>query len=73
MQGTPEVSRAVNEGRAVVSCAYPGYIPAQVSALLPENTPRRDYVAKIVNGQLVELRPGLPEDILPEMLANPAS
>lgn len=63
------MARAVSEGRAVVSCAYPGYVPKQLMGQLPENTPRRDFVAKFVDGKLVELRAGMPEDVLPEMLA----
>jgi len=63
------IRNAAEQGQAVFACAYPGYIPADALKLLPRNYAERQFVAKIVDGELVELRAGRPIEIIHEMLS----
>lgn len=69
MEGTPEVKRAVEDGRAVIACAYQSHVPDEVKKALPDNYRHRRYVAKFEDGKLVALRDGLPEEVILAMLS----
>lgn len=72
MERTPPVKSAVAANEIVVACAYTGWIPEEVTAQLPADFNQRSYVAKFVNGELVALEPGYPEDVIAAMLGTAA-
>ncbi len=73
MEGTTAVRQAVENEQLVMACAYQGNVPDAVTAALPSHYPHRRYVAMLMDGELVDVREGLPEDVIPAMIAAPAS
>ncbi|MHC4841247.1 MAG: hypothetical protein ACYTDT_09885 [Planctomycetota bacterium] len=71
MNGVPAVSSAVDAGEIVVSCAYRGHVPEDVLAQLPEGFTGTQYVMKLVDGKMVDLKVGVPERVIGSMLPTP--
>lgn len=68
MQKTKAVSEAVSSNRMVVACAYQGYLDAEVKAALPQGFNEKRFVAKFVDGELVAVRSGTPEQAIQSLL-----
>ena len=62
MNGVPAVSEAVNAGEIVVSCAYRGHVPEDVLSQLPKDFKGSQYVMKLVDGKMVDLKVGCPRE-----------
>jgi hypothetical protein len=72
MEKTEPVKAAVNASQIVVACAYQGHVAESVKAALPGGFKEKQYVAKFVNGELVALRKGLPEEAIQALLTQAA-
>lgn len=72
MEKTELVKTAVGANEIVVACAYQGHLSDEVKAALPEGFNERQFVAKFVNGELVALRKGLPEEAIQALLTQAA-
>lgn len=68
MGKTQSVMSAVESDQIVVACAYRGHVASEVLAALPPGFNHVRYVAKFVDGKMVELRPGTPETVIAGML-----
>lgn len=69
MEGTSQVRQAVENHQIVVACAYGGKVSDEVTAALPPGFHAGSYVAKFVDGRLVAVQAGLPEEVLASMLS----
>lgn len=72
MEKTEVVKSAVSANQIVVACAYQGHVADSVKAALPTGFQERQFVAKFVNGELVALRKGLPEEAIHALLTQAA-
>jgi len=72
MEKTEVVKSAVSANQIVVACAYQGHVAESVKAALPSGFTERQFVAKFVNGELVALRKGLPEEAIQALLTQAA-
>ncbi|KAA0215139.1 hypothetical protein EDM80_05705 [bacterium] len=70
MEQTPEITEAVKQNKAVVSCVYNGWEPREILAQLPEGFSERSWAAEIVDGRIVKLAAGVPERIIKAWLAQ---
>ncbi len=70
MEKTEVVKSAVSANQIVVACAYQGHVADSVKAALPSGFTERQFVAKFVNGELVALRKGLPEEAIQALLTQ---
>jgi hypothetical protein len=68
MEKTGPVRQAVERNEIVVACAYEGWVTDDVKAALPRGFKSRSYVAKFVDGRLVGLAQGMPEEAILELL-----
>lgn len=59
---------AVESGKLVVTCAYIGHEPEELMAQLPAGFNARQFVAVFKDGKLVNLKPGLPEHAVVDLL-----
>lgn len=70
VEQTPEITEAVKQNKAVVSCVYNGWEPKEILAQLPEGFNERSWAAEIVDGKIVKLAAGVPERIIKAWLAH---
>ena len=68
MEKTAPVKAAVEANRIVVACAYTGWIPDEVNDALPAGFTARQFVAKFVNGEMVGLATGTPEQAIQSLM-----
>lgn len=68
LQGVPAVREAVDSGKLVVTCAYTGHAPEELLAQLPAGFKASQFVAIFKDGKLVNLKPGMPEHAVAELL-----
>ncbi|MCC6464964.1 MAG: hypothetical protein IT463_06440 [Planctomycetes bacterium] len=71
MSSQPAVKSAVEQERVVVACAYDTHLPAELSGQLPADRKTRSYVARIVDGRVVSVATGAPEDVIAGQLGAP--
>lgn len=58
---------AVSDGRVVIACAYRGKIPERLRSQLFSRGDSA-FVARIVDGRITQIVPGLPERAVQELL-----
>lgn len=73
MEKLEPVKSEVESDRIVVACAYVGHEHETLKAALPAGFKARQYVAKFVEGRLVAVEAGKPEDVISRMLGTPAT
>ncbi len=54
-----------------MACVYNGWWTDEMKELLPADLEGRQFVARIENGKVVEVRKGLPERVVGAMLPTP--
>ncbi|MCC7508980.1 MAG: hypothetical protein IT464_06365 [Planctomycetes bacterium] len=59
---------AVESGTLVVACAYTGHAPEELLAQLPAGFNARQFVAMFKDGKLVNVKRGMPEQAVAELL-----
>ena len=72
MEKAPGVKSAVEGNEIVVACVYGGSEHESLATALPQGFQGTRYVAKFVNGQLVALESGRPEDAIQRLLGKSA-
>lgn len=68
MEETEPVKSAVEANQIIVACAYTGWIPDDVSEALPAGFNAKQFVAKFVNGEMVGLATGTPEQAIQKLM-----
>jgi hypothetical protein len=68
MEQTPDVKKAVGDGKAVVACVYEGWVPPEISAQLPDGFGAASWAVEIENGRITRLLTGSPESIAPALI-----
>ena len=71
MERTGHVKQAVANGEVVVACAYDGWVPKEVAAMLPAGFNAAQYVIAIEDGKIVDIRRGRPESVIGELFRKP--
>lgn len=71
MNEMPSITKAVSNGEVVITCVYHGHVPEDVLAQLPDGFESRQYVLKLVDGKLVDMRKGMPEQVIGALLPTP--
>jgi hypothetical protein len=69
MENASLVRQAVENHEIVVACAYGSKVSKEVTASLPPGFHARSYVAKFLDGRLVAVEAGLPEEVMASMLS----
>ena len=72
MEKAPGVKSAVEANEIVVACVYGGREHEALSMALPQGFQDTRYVAKFIDGQLVALESGRPEEAIQRLLGKPA-